>query len=172
MEQRVAEGGRVHVGDTDRSLGNAGRGVARAPAVRKGAGAPMASATEEGADAARLDRITAALRAPSADPLAALHAGFVSALTRHEPRGFLSADEWFRVYAQRIAHALANPGCEPACLLAMSDKHLGDICTYPDSGKTNFRHGGLGVGAWLERAERAASGEWLDAATAVVSAAV
>ena len=58
--------------------------------------APMARATEEGADAVRLDRITAALRAPSADPLAALHAGFASALAIGAPRGFLSAEEWFR----------------------------------------------------------------------------
>lgn len=71
----------------------------------------MAAATEEGADAARLERIAAALRAPSADPLAALHAGFVSALALREPRGFLSAEEWFRVYARRISHALA---AEPA----------------------------------------------------------
>ncbi len=69
--------------------------------------AQMSGATEEGADAARLERISSALRAASADPLAALHAGFASALAIVEPRGFLAAEEWFRLYAQRIAHELA-----------------------------------------------------------------
>jgi hypothetical protein len=68
---------------------------------------PIGGATEERADAARLDRITSALRAANGDPVVAVHAGFAAALASGEPRGFLSADEWFRVYAQRIAHALA-----------------------------------------------------------------
>ncbi len=72
--------------------------------------APMAGATEEGADAARLDRIAAALRATSGDA-GAVHAGFASALAAREPRGFLAADEWFRLYAQRMAQVLAS---EPA----------------------------------------------------------
>jgi len=70
----------------------------------------IGGATEERADAARLDWIASALRAASGDPVAAVHAGFAAALAIGEPRGFLSADEWFRVYAQRIAHALvADP---------------------------------------------------------------
>jgi hypothetical protein len=73
--------------------------------------ASMAGSTEESADAARLDRIAAVLRASNADPLAALHAGFVSALTLREPCGFLSQEEWLRLYAQRVAQALA---AEPA----------------------------------------------------------
>lgn len=49
----------------------------------------------------------------------------------------------------RIAHMLDNRGTEPACFVALSDQRPGDICTYPDSGKTNFRGDALGVGAWL-----------------------
>ena len=73
--------------------------------------ARVADATEEAADAARLERIVSTLRAASGDPAATVHGAFVSALGTVEPRGFLSDTEWFRLYAQRIAGALeAEPG--------------------------------------------------------------
>jgi hypothetical protein len=73
--------------------------------------AQLPDATEEAADAARLERITSALRAPSEDPVRTLHDAFISALVKTEPRGFLSDAEWFRLYAQRMAGALeAEPG--------------------------------------------------------------
>jgi hypothetical protein len=72
---------------------------------------PLAGATAEAADGARLGRITAALRATNEDPVTTLHAAFASALAMAEPRGFLSNDEWFRLYAQRMARVL---DAEPA----------------------------------------------------------
>lgn len=68
---------------------------------------PLAGATAEAADAARLERITSALRQASEDPVTTLHAAFASALATAEPRGFLSDAEWFRLYAQCLARALA-----------------------------------------------------------------
>jgi len=73
--------------------------------------ARQADAAEEAADAVRLERIASALRATSGDPVETLHTAFASAFATGEPRGFLSADEWFRLYAQRMAHAL---DAEPA----------------------------------------------------------
>lgn len=71
----------------------------------------LPDATEEAADAARLEQITSALRAPSEDPVGTVHGAFVSALANAEPRGFLSNAEWFGLYAQRMAAALeAEPG--------------------------------------------------------------
>ena len=49
----------------------------------------------------------------------------------------------------RIAHAFANPGPGDAVFLAFSDRRPGDICTYPDSDKTNLRRSGIGV--WQRR---------------------
>jgi uncharacterized cupin superfamily protein len=49
----------------------------------------------------------------------------------------------------RIAHSFSNRSGEPAQFLALSERHPGDICTYPDSGKTAFRSQMRGVGAWL-----------------------
>ncbi|MEN8182203.1 MAG: hypothetical protein ABFS46_06665 [Myxococcota bacterium] len=73
--------------------------------------AQLADTTEEAADAARLERITSALRASNEDPVGTLHDAFISALAKAEPRGFLSDAEWFRCYAQRMAGALeAEPG--------------------------------------------------------------
>jgi hypothetical protein len=65
----------------------------------------LAAAPAEAADANRLQRIDSALRATSQDPNS-VHAAFASALESLEPRGFLLADEWFRLYAQRMAAAL------------------------------------------------------------------
>lgn len=80
-------------------------GEARAQLAR------LSDATEEAADAARLERITSALRAPSEDPVGTVHDAFISALARAGCRGFLSDAEWFRFYAQRMADALeAEPG--------------------------------------------------------------
>ena len=73
----------------------------------------LAGATAEAADAARLEQISAALPAPSEDPVTTLHAAFASALALTEPRGFLSDAEWFCLYAQSVARALA---AEPARL--------------------------------------------------------
>ena len=64
------------------------------------------AATEEAADAARLERIESTLRTAGEHPVETVHDAFVSALAQAEPRGFLSAAEWFRVYAQRMAGAL------------------------------------------------------------------
>ena len=73
--------------------------------------AQLPDTTQEAADAARLERITSALRAPTEDPVGTLHDAFISALAKTEPRGFLSDAEWFRFYAQRMAGALeAEPG--------------------------------------------------------------
>ena len=73
--------------------------------------AGLSGAAEEAADAARLERITSALRAPSGDPAAAVHDAFHSALAEAGPRGFLSDDEWFAAYARLLAAALeADPG--------------------------------------------------------------
>jgi hypothetical protein len=66
----------------------------------------QADAAEEAADAVRLERIASALRTKSEDAAATLHAAFALALATGGPRGFLSADEWFRLYAQRIARVL------------------------------------------------------------------
>ena len=80
-------------------------GEARAQLVR------LAGSTAEAADAARLEQITAALRRGSDDPVTRLHAAFALALATPEPRGFLSDAEWFRLYAQHLARALAaQPG--------------------------------------------------------------
>jgi len=49
----------------------------------------------------------------------------------------------------RLAHAFSNRGTAHAILLAFSARKPGDICTYPDSDKTNFR--GRGIGAWSGR---------------------
>ena len=68
----------------------------------------LAGATEEAVDAARLERITSTLRAADENPVGTVHAAFVSALARVEPRGFLSDAEWFGLYAQRVARALAE----------------------------------------------------------------
>jgi uncharacterized cupin superfamily protein len=39
-----------------------------------------------------------------------------------------------------IAHAFANPSAnDPAVFLALSDDHWGEVCVYPDSGKTMLR---------------------------------
>lgn len=71
----------------------------------------LAHATEEAADATRLGRITSSLEARSEDPIAMVHDAFISAFANEEPRGFLSDEEWFRSYAQRMACALdAEPG--------------------------------------------------------------
>lgn len=51
----------------------------------------------------------------------------------------------------RIAHQFVNRSSEPAEFLAFSDRHPGDICTYPDSGKTNVRTAGV-LGIWSGRA--------------------
>ena len=75
--------------------------------------AGLAEATEEAADAARLARIASELRAPADDPVAAAHAAFASALDAGQPRGFLSDAEWFQLYAQRIAGALAAEPARP-----------------------------------------------------------
>jgi hypothetical protein len=73
--------------------------------------ARLDDATEEAADAARLERLTSILRAASENPVGTAHEAFVSALAEAEPRGFLSDDEWFRIYAQRMAAALdSEPG--------------------------------------------------------------
>jgi uncharacterized cupin superfamily protein len=50
----------------------------------------------------------------------------------------------------RIAHQFVNRSSERAEFLAFSDRHPGDICTYPDSGKTNVRSAGIGI--WSTRA--------------------
>lgn len=68
-------------------------------------------ATEEAADAARLEGIASTLPATNDVSAEAVHEAFASALAGAEPRGFLSDAEWFRVYAQRTAGALeAEPG--------------------------------------------------------------
>ena len=73
--------------------------------------ARLPDATEEAADAARLERITLALRAPSEDPVGTVHDAFISELAKAGPRGFLSDAEWFRFYAPRMAGVLeAEPG--------------------------------------------------------------
>jgi len=69
--------------------------------------ARRSTAPAEAADAARLERIASALRAPGDDAVTAVHAAFASALATGEPRGFLSNAEWFRLYAQRMAGTLA-----------------------------------------------------------------
>ncbi len=80
-------------------------GEARAELAR------LVDATEEAADAARLERITSTLRAPGEKSVGTVHEAFASTLAKAEPRGFLSDDEWFRIYAQRMAGALdSEPG--------------------------------------------------------------
>lgn len=78
------------------------------------AGAHLAGlhdAVEEAADAARLEQISASLRAESADPVRAVHDAFAAALAEAEPSGFLSDAEWLRPYARCVAAALApEPG--------------------------------------------------------------
>jgi len=65
----------------------------------------LAAAPADDADANRLRRIDSALQATDRDP-SSVHAAFASALESPEPCGFLMADEWFRLYAQRISAAL------------------------------------------------------------------
>jgi hypothetical protein len=73
--------------------------------------AQSSSASEEAVDAARLERIEAALQVASDDPAETAHEAFASALAESSRRGFLSDGEWFRVYARRMAGALdAEPG--------------------------------------------------------------
>jgi hypothetical protein len=71
----------------------------------------LEDATEEAADAGRLERIASTLRAASKDFARTVHEAFASALAGGGPRGFLSDAEWFRIYAQCMAGALdAEPG--------------------------------------------------------------
>jgi hypothetical protein len=60
----------------------------------------------EAVDAARLERISSALRESSEDPVGTIHTAFVSALGTGGPDGILSDAEWFHLYAQRMARAL------------------------------------------------------------------
>jgi len=72
--------------------------------------AGLADAPEEAADAARLERIAAALGGAS-DPAVAAHDAFASALAAGGAPGFLADADWARAYARRLAEALAGaPG--------------------------------------------------------------
>ncbi len=71
----------------------------------------LRGASEEAADAARLAQIASGQSWAGADPASTLHGAFAAALGRPGPRGFLSDAEWLRLYAQRLAGALAaEPG--------------------------------------------------------------
>jgi len=70
--------------------------------------ARVPGAAEEAADAARLARLAAALPAEGPGSPQAVHAAFAAALAATQPRGFLSEAEWFGLYAQRVAGALAG----------------------------------------------------------------
>jgi uncharacterized cupin superfamily protein len=45
----------------------------------------------------------------------------------------------------RLAHAFSNRTAKPASFLAISELIKGDICTYPDSGKTALRSSAVGA---------------------------
>ena len=134
--------------------------------------ASIGGASEESADAARLDRIAAAVCGASGHSVEAVHAGFASALAAREPRGFLSAGEWFRLYALRVAAALA---AEPArALRGWLGAHFawaaGDGCAAQRAAQRVVETAVAGQ-AWVEAARLAfASGEpgtaagWLHAA--------
>ena len=64
-----------------------------------------------------------------------------------------------------LAHGFSNRGAQDVFFLAFSDRHPGDVCTYPDSDKTNFRsyaigawrvHGGTGIESTTEALDPAA----------------
>jgi uncharacterized cupin superfamily protein len=71
----------------------------------------------------------------------------------------------------RLAHAFSNRTAQPAHFLALSERHPGDICTYPDSGKTALRSPMLGIGAWLAKAASASAPASAPSATAVLTSA-
>jgi hypothetical protein len=134
--------------------------------------ARVADATEEAADAARLERIVSTLRAASGDPVAAVHGAFVSALGEVEARGFLSDAEWFHLYAQRIAGALeAEPGRRWRAWLGA---HFAFVCDEADAARRAARRivECLPPGpAWIEAArlafelgEASQAREWIHAA--------
>jgi len=76
--------------------------------------AGLADAPEEAVDADRLERLVAALEHssdPAADPIAAAHDAFATALAAGGPPGFLADADWACAYARRLAEALAGaPG--------------------------------------------------------------
>ncbi len=49
-----------------------------------------------------------------------------------------------------LAHRFANRSDAPARFLAISDRHRGDVCTYPDSGKVMLR-ARRAIGVWHPR---------------------
>jgi uncharacterized cupin superfamily protein len=62
------------------------------------------------------------------------------------------------VAGTRIAHQFVNRSHAPATFFAISDRHPGDICTYPDSDKTNLRSVRV-TGSWSGRKPGETPGE-------------
>ena len=68
-----------------------------------------------------------------------------------------------------LAHGFENRSDQPVRFLAVSDRRVGDVCTYPDSGKVLLRRTRQ-VGVWQDRPPGTAASPPVDAATSIAAA--